>query len=381
MRRLVLFVAFAILLGAPSQSQSQSARSTPSGWTETATSAAAVKAGITLPLSAGTLRKTELGQYDKDGADLSARYMSSDRAIQGTIFLSEPTFADTGLAFLATDEVIRRQRGPATAITADRLLPVAGVRAAERRVVYASALDQQRSLVTIVSFVRAGSWLVIVQVTGPAEQAQEINRDLDALLAGMTFAKGSEPRPATVIKTERCAPRDRTIAAKVTRPQTGDGLEFLSESAALTGKVPTRLCLESLEVIGDVGLQIYRPSEAPDRPYLTRLYALLGNSGVILEVAESRKEPGAFYVLSHGVGRATVFGKFDREPSIGQIRALAAAPDEQPAAILLFSTSALSPEMSGVAPGRGVTIKVYCDWGLNACVAPEEAKPKPQSSR
>jgi hypothetical protein len=335
---------------------------------ETATSASAVKAGIALPLSAGTLRKADLSQYDKDGADLAARYLSADQAIQGTIYLSEPTFADTGLAFLATDAAIRLQWGEATHLSADQLGPVAGVKDAERRVTYVGAKSGQTPLVTIASFVRAGSWIVVSQVTGRTEQTREINQDLDALLAGITFAKGYEPRPTNVIRTEPCQPRDRSVAAKVTRPQMGDGLKFLSGSGALGGKAPERLCRESLEVFGQTALQIYRPLDQADRSYSPRLYALLGNSGVILEVAESRQEPGAFYALRHGVGRATVFGKFDREPSIGQIRALTVAPDKQPASILQFSTSALSPEMSALAPGRGVSVKMYCDWALNGCV-------------
>ncbi|HEX6742312.1 MAG TPA: hypothetical protein VF079_11035, partial [Sphingomicrobium sp.] len=338
----------------------------------TATAALAAKAGVALPLSAGTLNKTELRQYDKAGADLAARYMSSDQAIQGTIFLSEPTLADTGLAFLSTDEAIRRAWGPPTRATADRLRPVAGVKNAERRVTYDGARSGQTPLVTLASFVRAGSWLVVSQITGPSARAAEIDQDLDALVAGMTFAKGSEPLPTNVIKTEPCRPPDRSINAKLTRPQMGDGIQFLTSSVA--GKVPSRLCLESLEVDGPVALQIYRPIDKSDRPYATRFYALFGNSGVILEVAECGKEAGAFYAVRHGVGRATVFGKFDREPSIGQIRALAVAPDEQPAAILQFRTSALSPNIDG----PGVTVKMYCDWALNGCVEEDKpSKPKP----
>ena len=374
MRRFRFLVGLSAFLAASAQSQIESP--SPSGWAETATSAAAVKAGIALPLSAGTVRKADLSQYDKDGADLAARYLSADQRIQGTIYLSEPTFADTGLAFLATDEAIRLRWGKATHVGTDRLGPVAGVKGAERRVTYEGAKSSQTPLVTIASIVRAGSWLMIAQVTGPTEQTQEINRDLDALVAGMTFAKGYEPLPVNVIKTEPCQPRDRSIDAKVTRPQMSDGIKFLSNSGILRGKAPDRLCLESFEIVGPVALQIYRPLDPSDRPFATRFYALLGNNGVILEVAESQQEPGAFYALRHGVGRATVFGKFDREPSIGQIRALAVDPDKQPAAILQFSTSALSPEMSGVAPDRGVGIKLYCDWALNGCV--EKTPPAPQ---
>jgi hypothetical protein len=366
MRRVRFLVGLSAFLAASAQSQIESP--SPSGWTETATSATAVKAGIALPLSAGTIRKADLSQYDKDGADLAARYLSADQAIQGTIYLSEPTFADTGLAFLATDEAIRLRWGKATHVSADQLSPVAGVKDAERRVTYEGAKSRETPLLTVASFVRVGSWLMVAQVTGPAEQTQEINRDLDALLAGMTFAKGSEPLSANVIKTQPCQPRKRSVDAKVTRPQMSDGIEFLSNSGALRGKAPARLCLESLEIFGQTALQIYRPLDEDDRPYSPRLYALLGNSGVILEVAESRQEPGAFYALRHGVGRATVFGKFDREPSIGQIRALTVDPDKQPPAILQFSTSALSPEKSALAPGPGIGIKLYCDWALNGCV-------------
>jgi len=379
MRRSVVFAALCALLAAPSQAQTAAPRPAESGWSEMASGATPAKAGITLPLTAGTLKKTELRQHDQDGADLAVRYMSPGQVIQGTTYLSEPTFADAGLAFLATDAAIRQQWGPPTHAVTDQLRPVAGVKDAERRVTYEGAKSGQTPLVTMASFVRAGSWLVVTQVTGPIEQTQEINRDLDALVAGMTFAKGYEPLPVNVIKTEPCQPRDRSIDAKVTRPQMSDGIKFLSNSGIMRGKVPDRLCLESFEIVGPVALQIYRPLNPSDRPFVTRFYALLGNNGVILEVAESRQEPGAFYALRHGVGRATLFGRFDREPSIGQIRALAVDPDKQPAAILQFSTSALSPEMSGVASGRGVGVKLYCDWALNGCVddKPSPTTPKP----
>jgi len=373
MRRLVLFCALGAALAVPSQSQPE-AHPSRSGWSETAASASAIKAGITLPLQAGTLRKTDLRQYDKDGADLAARYMSADQAIQGTVFLSEPTVADTGLAFLSTDEAIRHQWGPLTHAIADQLRPIAGVTDAERRITYEGLKSGQTPLVTVASFIRAGSWLVVAQITGPVAQTREINADLDALVAGLAFAKGSEPLAAAIIKTESCAPPDRSIPAKVTRPQMSEGLEFLTESRALSKDPIRRLCFESVEQDGPVALQIFRPVDPPTGPYLTRLYALLGNSDVILEVAESRQEPGAFYALRHGVGRATAFGKFDREPSIGQIRALTVDPDKQSAAILQFSTSALSPEKSPLAPGPGVGIKLYCDWALNGCV---EAKAAP----
>ena len=164
MRRFRSLVGLSALLAASAQSQIESP--SPSGWTETATSASAVKAGIALPLSAGTVRKADLSQYDNDGADLAARYLSVDQAIQGTIYLSQPTFADTGLAFLATDEAIRLQWGKGTHVSADQLGPVAGVKNAERRVTYEGAKSGERPLVTIASFVRAGSWLVIAQITG-----------------------------------------------------------------------------------------------------------------------------------------------------------------------------------------------------------------------
>jgi hypothetical protein len=386
MRRLVLFVALSALLAPPSQSQTKGAPPNISGWTKTATSASAVKAGVAIPLSAGTLKKTELRQYDGDGADLSARYETPDRAIQGTFFLSAPTLPDIGLSFLATDEVLRRQWGPATHITADRLLPVAGVKAAERRVVYEGANVRQKPLISIATFVRAGSWVIVGWMTGPAGRADEINRDLDALIAGMAFAKGSEPLPAKVIKTEQCEPRDRTINARGTRATQAEVGEFVltsqssivdeKENSALNPmrRTPDRLCLESIEIDGDVALQIYRPVDKSDRPFSSRLFALFGNSGVIVEIAESQKEPGAFYVLRHGVGRMYAFGKFDREPSIAQIRALSVAPDKQPAFALFTSRF--------ITPSGAEDFTIYCARTVEGCPAETPKTPeKPQSSR
>lgn len=389
MRALLLLVASVAGLASPSQSQKLTNVADPSPWVESGKVATAVKSGIAVPLSAGTLQKSDLRQYDADGADLYAQYLTPDRRVFGTIFLYAPTLADTGLTFLATDEVIRRRWGSATRIATDELVPIAGVKAAGRRVVYEGANDGKKQLVSTAVFVRAGSWIVVGRVTGPAERADEIKKDVDALVAGISFPKGSEPLPANVIKIEPCQAPDRTVNANIAKPTAAEageiGLIAGPGAQAVNDKghsvinplraMPDRLCRESIELWGTVALQIFRPVGTVDRPFPPRLYALYGDAGIMLEVSEDRDHPGSFYVLRHGVGRMYAFGKLDRLPSITQMRALIRHPENQPAIAMYAS--------SFVDPSGNDNLTIYCSLTVEGCAetAPKPGSPTVQSSR
>jgi hypothetical protein len=140
------------------------------------------RAGIGVPREAGSLKLGRVADLGTAGLDDMADYASTDEAISGTIFIYYPTLADTGLTFLATDATIRRRFGPQTRIADDRLVSIGGIEGAGRRVSYSGASEGRRS--TMAMFARAGGWILVLRVSGPASRAAEIGGDLDALAQG-----------------------------------------------------------------------------------------------------------------------------------------------------------------------------------------------------
>ncbi len=353
-------------------------------WVESTDRATVAKAGISVPLSAGTLKVVELREFGKGGVDVYAQYQSADETVYGTIFVYAPTLPDIGLTFLATDEAIRRRFGEGTQVAEDRLVHVAGVRDAGRRIIYANAEGGKTASGAI--FTRAGSWVVVVRVSGPTSRAEEIKADLDTLMARMTFPKGSEPLRANVIKVEPCPPVSRLIAANTIKPDMGDAGMFalMAEPGAVDDKghaalnplrkVPNRLCRESSELRGTIPVQIFRTVEKSDLPYAPRLYVLHGDAGIMIEVSEPKDRPGKYYVLRHGVGRMYAFGLLDREPSKGQLWSLIAAPEEQPSFARFTSKY--------VSSNGNDNLSIDCSRTAEGCQSePAKTPAKPQSSR
>lgn len=340
MRFLACLALLAIAVSAQALAQVQTA---PAPWTEAGVMATAVKAGIAVPLVAGTLRKTDLKQWGNEGIDLYAQYETADRAIMGTIFVYPPTLPDIGLTFLATDEAIRRRFGPATHIAEDTLVSIAGVPGAGRRIIYEGVDTGSR--VSTALFVRAGSWVVVGRVTGPASRADEIKRNLDALVSRISFPKGSEPLPANSVKTESCQPRGASPSVKIALPEAGEAiaLALISAPGVVDEKghsainpmrtVPDRLCLETSATLGQIPLLTLLASNTSMLAYSPRMYLLYGDAGIMLELVESREQPGTFYALRHGVGKMYLVGKFQGMPSEGQLHGLILAPDDAPAVV------------------------------------------------
>ena len=379
MRKLIVLALSMLALASPARGQEAPI------WVESSDRATVAKAGITVPLSAGTLKVVELREFGNGGVDVYAQYQSADEAVFGTIFVYAPTLPDIGLTFLATDEAIRRRLGASTHVAKDRLVPVAGVRDAGRRIIYEGAEAGKTASAAI--FTRAGSWVVVVRVSGPAAREAEITAGVDALLTKMTFPKGSEPLRANVIKVEPCTPVSRLIAAKTIKPDMGDAGMFalMAEPGVVDDKghsalnplrkVPDRLCRESSELRGTIPVQIFRAVEKSDLPFMPRLYVLHGDAGIMIEVSEPRDKPGSFYVLRHGVGRMYAFGMLDRQPSKAQLWALIDGPDVQPS-FARFTSKYLT------ADGHD-SLSIDCSRTAEGCQSETAKTPadKPQSSR
>ena len=339
--------------------------------------ATANKAGIIVPLAAGTMHKTALKQWNDDGIDLYAHYESADAAIAGTIFVYAPTLPDIGLTFLATDDTIRRRFGASTHVAKDELVAIAGVKGAGRKVIY-EGFDEGRRVSTAL-FVRAGSWIIVGRVTGPASRATEIVSNLDALIGQMSFPKGSEPLAANVVKTESCQPRALPSEnAKIALPNAGEAiaLALFNAPGVIDDKghsainplrnPPDRLCLENSELLGKIPLQTLSPIGKSTFSYATHLFMLYGDAGIMLELGESKDYHDTFYAFRHGVGKMYLVGRFKGMPSKTQLQGLIVTPADAPAVVQYESRM--------VSAKGDESFNVSCNLTIEGCSAERSAK-------
>jgi hypothetical protein len=343
------------------------AESGPAWIDEAPKPAAARRAGISVPRAAGSLRMTKVEAYDTTGLDNVAQYASADDAISGTVFLYYPSLADTGLTFLATDATIRRRFGAATRIADDRRVAVGGVPEAGRRVIYSGASEGARSTAAI--FVRAGGWILVLRVSGPASRAAEIAADLDALGAGLAFGRNNPVR-AHIVQAEDCAGSPAPNAA-IVKPAGADviGLLLLTPGGARDekgraiedelGRVPDRLCLAAANKEGSVELTYRVPGKTPGL-YAPRLFHLVGDAGFMVEATAAAKQPDKVILLRHSIGRMEAYGALDASPGAAQVQAVVDRDESMP----LLATAVAKPE-------GGIDIEIGCAHLREGC------KPKP----
>lgn len=336
-----VFLALALLSANPATTAPAVEADAPPAWSDSASDANAVRASIGVPKLAGTLSRTQVRDLGKDGVDLVAQYSTPDEQIFGTIFIYKPTLPDSGLTFLATDEAIRRRFGGAANTIDDRLVSVGGIAKAGRRVIYSSTDSRLGSSALII--LQAGGWMIKVRVSGPADRAEEIVANLDALAVGLKFGKGSEPLPAHIIQTEPCNIASPSANGELIKPKGEDAMAvaimaipvFIDQKesavADLTERVPDRLCLAesswdgkipllTLRTVKSIGAGIFEP----------KVFQLYGDAGQMIEVTRATRGPKESYALRHGIGRLILYGGFATEPTADQLTLIRRSSDQLP---------------------------------------------------
>jgi hypothetical protein len=357
----MLGAALALLAAAPPPA------ATASAWDDRPDALPIVRrAGISVPRTAGPLTLKELGDLGKEGLDNIAQYSSGDEALSGTIFIYFPTLADTGLTFLATDATIRHRFGAETKVADDRLVTVGAVPNAGRRVIYTGASEGRRS--TTAMFVRAGGWIVVLRVSGPASRVAEIAGALDALGTGLRFGNRNNPVPAHVIATSRCEPRDDNPAplAKPRGPEmtallvlaaTGELRDQAGKTLPdLLGRVPDRLCLARESMLGEATVLTYRAVDKPKGLFAPKLFHLIGDAGYIVEATATSNQPDHTIMVRHTIGQLFAYGVFEGIPALAQVdRVIEGDP-----AFPIVGTAILKPE-------GGTNVHLDCEDLQESC--------------
>jgi hypothetical protein len=352
MRGMVLAAALLLIAATASPAAAPQVPEPDSAWIDEASKPPTVRrAGIAVPRTAGSLRIAKVQAYDTAGLDNVAQYASADDAISGSVFIYYPSLADTGLTFLATDATIRRRFGAGTRIAEDRLVPVGGVLEAGRRVIYAGASEGARS--TAATFVRAGGWILVLRVSGPARRAAEIAANLDALGAGLTFGRNNPVR-AHIIRAEDCA-AGKNLDAPILKPTGGEVAALLALAVGearddkgravedVLGRVPDRLCL-SQSGGGEEAVELtYKVPGKTAGIYAPRLFHLVGDAGFLVEATASAKHPERMLLLRHAIGGLEAYGLFIGPPSFTQIEGVVRQDEGLP----LLARAAAKPEGGG----------------------------------
>lgn len=341
------------------------------GWTVSGPTATAKKADIEVPLSAGTMSRLELRDLGQDEIDLVAQYGPPDRLIYGTIFLYRPTLPDSGLTFLATDEAIRRRFGENVQVVDDKLIAIGGVMNAGRRIFYSSS-DARLSSSGLV-IIQAGKWMLKLRVSGPASRTSEIADNLDALVDGLKFGKGSEPLPIHVIRTEPCQNAKSHVDAELKKPQGPDAIALALVAApghidpdgrAVADplrRVPDRLCLYRSDWDDKIPLLTFRTiSPASPGIFEPKLFQLYGDAGIIVEVTRLSKGPAGYFALRHAIGEAVLYGAFSSEPSDAQLAGMRKGSSDLPVIAIIR------------AKDSGTDIQAYCNRVAEGCEKAEE---------
>jgi hypothetical protein len=325
----------------------------PATWRVTPTHAIAVPSSIEIPIKAGTLSQFALRDPKGDGADVSAQYESPDGKILGTIFLYAPTRPDAGLTFLATDETILRRFGPTAKRVHDELVPVDGIASAGRRVVYTGKTDPKLSgdpdgrIYSTAAFIRAGEWIMKVRVSGPISRSDEIEKDLNSLVAGLKFDPKRKPFAQSPITVTECSPEADRPTISLTKLPVGEAIGFstvldpdVQDEAgnAIANPITpdiAAMCREGVEIVDGIATQSFRVTSPSNGPLKPRRVMLHGDAGMMLIAYEDMNHPEQYILSRHAIGRSFVFARTSALPSNAELKSLLYSPERQPAVIAI----------------------------------------------
>lgn len=285
-------------------------------WTMTSDMIRVDAAGIAAPMTVATLALDKTGEisHGGQGIDNIAQYISADGAVQASIYVYMPSFADAALGAYMTDRAIMERFGDKTRRTAWSSASAGGHAGTAIRAVYDDAGDG--ALTTAAAMVHAGRWLIKLRTTGPAERRAEILAGLDAMLSGLRFDAGAAPLPATPPVTTACPTSSggeaRPVAADITAQQPGfprDGRD--------------RLCIRGRI---DTASGRYDMLQAADGGNGSILVPL-DDGGTVMAFDPTAK--GGYRLSIHSVGRTEIFDAYDRLPSTSQIAAILDGKDRR----------------------------------------------------
>lgn len=329
-----IIAATALCFAAPSIAHAADAEA----WTPTDSAIRAASAGITLPQTVAGLSLSKSGEASNGGraVDNYAQYLSEDGAIQATLYVYLPTYADASLAAYMTDKAVMERFGAKTRRTAYASAPVAGRANSAIRAVYDDAADG--ALTTAAGFVHAGRWIVKIRVTGPTERRGDVLAGLDGMLANLSVDDPASLH-ATAPASFAACPAAPTADARLTPAKPAE--EAAPQDVRIPRDGKDALCVRSTVATSDGRYDVLQQVGHNDGAIIVPV----DDSGTVLAFDPAANAPG--YKLSiHMVGQTDLYGVYDRVPNPHQIAAIIDGKDTQTAEAQAIATYAANGDVT-----------------------------------
>ncbi|MCK0531384.1 hypothetical protein [Sphingobium agri] len=320
-----------LLLPVPALSQDADVQE---AWTASDGSLRARAAGISLPQTVAGLSLSKSGEVTNGGKGIDnyAQYLSDDGAVQATLYVYLPSYADASIAAYMTDRAVTDRFGPKTRRTAYEGVALHGKAGRAIRAVYDDAANG--ALTTAAAFVQSGRWLVKLRVTGPSERRREVLAGLDGMLSGLRFDDASAVRSISPARFVDC-------------PKEDDGDARLTASGAATGadvqpvwEGAASFCIRGHVQTSEGSYDVMEQQRAHGASVIVPI----DDAGTVM--AFDPASGGRGYQLSmHSVGETKLYGVYDRVPSTRQIAQILDGKDPQTAEARATAAYAASGEV------------------------------------
>ncbi|MEC3910868.1 hypothetical protein U5A82_10420 [Sphingobium sp. CR2-8] len=307
-------------------------------WTPTDNAIRAASAGVSLPQTVAGLSLSKSGEASNGGraVDNYAQYLSEDGAVQATLYVYLPTYADASLAAYMTDKAVMARFGTKTRRTAYATAPAAGRADGAIRAVYDDAADG--ALTTAAGFVHAGRWIVKVRVTGPTERRSEVLAGLDGMLANLSVEDPAGVH-ATAPASFAACPAAPTADARLTPAKPSQ--DAAPQAVRIPREGKDSLCIRGTVKTADGSYDMLQQTGRSDGAIIVPV----DDSGTVLALDPATDAKG--YKLSiHMVGQTDLYGLYDGVPSSRQIAAILDGKDPQTAQAGAVATYAANGDVT-----------------------------------
>lgn len=336
LKRALSLISIGLALGGPTLARAAEATG---AWTPTESALSSAAAGISLPQTVAGLSLSKSGEASNGGkgVDNYAQYLSDDGAIQATLYIYLPSYADASLAAYMTDKAVMERFGAKTRRTSYGAVSVAGQPRSAIRAVYDDAADG--ALTTAAAFVHAGRWLVKLRVTGPTERRKDVLAGLDGMLNGLRFDQPQDIRTTKPGQFAACAEQAAGVARTPFRATSAVGATLPREGEAA-------LCIRDRVQAADGSYDVLQQTGVAGGAVIVPI----DDTGTML--AFDPAGAGRGYQLSiHAIGQTELFGTYDTVPSARQIAQILDGKDPQTAQARTTAVYAANGEVTTQAGG------------------------------
>ena len=306
-------------------------------------------AGIAVPTAAASLSLQKTGEFSNGGKSIDnyAQYVSEDGAIQATLYIYLPTYADAALGAYMTDRAIMERFGSKTRRTSYDSVAAGGQAGTAIRAIYDDAAEGQ--LTTAAALIHAGRWMVKLRVTGPTERRDEVVAGVDAMLAGLHVDSGTILHAATPPSVGAC-PTGNGADAQPIGPEGARHTDATARQPGFPRDGRDALCVRGKIQTAEGSYDILQAVNGASGSILVPM----DDTGTVMAfdpVAGGQSNGQSGYRLSiHSVGKTDVYAAYDRLPSSRQIAAILDGSD--PATAQAHSTTAYAANGT-----RSVTVR------------------------